>query len=301
MSSAWKVRQIRESVRLRGIRGPGYSGEYQFWCPFCEVKGVYMTNPDDFKGTLRVSGTAQLKDPDTLLSEDVELAPDRGVFNCWRCKTHGVGDFSWIVDVAELPEAGSRAPEHPGPPEDWQRLTGHPRFAPYVAYLRGRGVLQAAIEAGAGACLQGRKYHGRIVVPHLEAGAWRGFVARTIDPENPDRYRTPRGMPRRKMLWNGERLAGAPEIWVVEGVFDALALWPHAVATYGTGVSEEQLQMLSVWPRVVVAFDGEAAEDGRLLAFKLKLRGVASAWCRLPVGEDPGKIGWKVREYLVSG
>lgn len=296
-----RVRAIQESIKLRGLKGPTPGGELNFWCPFCEVKGVPMGDPNALKGCLRVTGKATLRNPETREKEQVELSLANGVFNCWRCHTHGIGDFSWLADGGfDLPKASApKPPEHPGPPESFEKLSGHPRHTLYREYLKGRSVLPAAVAVGAGVCFHG-KYHGRVVIPHIEDGQWRGFVARSLSKtEPPIRYLQPRGMPRRQMLWGSPFVQPRDgTVWVVEGVFDALALFPHAVATYGTGVTDEQLQLLLPYERLVVCFDGEAAAEGKWLAQRLRMRGAQASWCHLPIRQDPGVLGWGVLPYL---
>jgi hypothetical protein len=194
-------------------------------------------------------------------------------------------------------------------------------MAPAVVYLKKRHASEAAVSAGAGYCYAG-KYAGRVVLPvwpedvgprglkTLWLGTprnWAGFTARTIFPDVEPRYLYPPGMNRRATLWNMDTAlqSRAAVIWLVEGVFDALALYPNAIATFGKAVTETQIDWLveefSAVPwhtKLVVCLDGDAWEDGQVLACRLGLRGLAVDWCRLPPGTDPGVLGAAVSKYI---
>ncbi len=242
-----------------------------------------------------------MKDPGTGFKEKVELSPRKGVSNCWRCGAHAVGDFSWLLDGTagdiKPPSAKQARPESMGPPQGFERLSAKDAHAPYLGYLRSRKMLYPAVEARVGVCRTGR-YRGRVIVPHWDGDKWAGFAARAIDPKAEIKYLYPRGMPRRRLVWNLQH--GVEEAWIVEGPFDGLALWPQAWATYGTGVNDEQVDLIvdAAPKRVVVCFDSDAWKTGRWLATRLRLRGLDVSWARLPPGQDPGTMGWTVREHV---
>ena len=123
-----------------------------------------------------------------------------------------------------------------GPPREFVPFVGNAdslALRPYREYVRKRGVLEFAEAVGGGACLDGR-FGGRVLVPHIVSGKWRGFSARAVMPGLEPKYLYPPGMQRRTALWG---LEWAPDdvqpLWVVEGVFDALPLFPYGVATFG--------------------------------------------------------------------
>lgn len=326
---AAEVPEIRRAAAAYGFHGPTSDGNWTTCCPFCLER--VGREDREFKLTIKISGetTPSPKNP-----ERIELSPDFGVWNCYRCHARGFADFRWMesgeapVDFdAPRPEA---APVDLGPPEGFADLAACAssmtmRWAP--AYFAGRGVLDQAIAVGAGACGTGR-YQGRVVVPHRAFvgeggnGPWLGFSARLVAEDPPERsklsrgdrgeiveerrrrpkYLYPRGMDRRTALWG---LPWAPQdgsaLYVVEGVFDALPLWPRALATFGKSVSEEQLDSLARIGRarpVVPCLDGDAWEESQALARMLARRGaVGGRWCKLPPESDPGTLGWLVKDY----
>jgi hypothetical protein len=241
----------------------------------------------------------------------MKLSPDFGVWHCYRCHARGFADFRWMESGEAPVDFQAPKPEAPpvdlGPPAGFADLAScegsmSMRWAP--DYFRARGVLDQARAVGAGACGTGR-FQGRVVVPHLGVvgGPWLGFSARLVKPA-PDRpkYLYPRGMDRRVALWG---LPWAPRddspLYVVEGVFDALPLFPQALATFGKSVSEEQLAILARIGRerpVVPCLDGDAWPESEALARMLARRGaVGGRWCKLPPEADPGTLGWAVLEH----
>lgn len=274
------------------MRGPKARGEYQICCPFCET----AVGKADTKWKLQIN-------------------PAKGVYNCYRCGAAGRGDFSWLVGLQPAdPEAPTEKLDL-GPPESFTPFDSRPPVvaAPYITYLRERRLYDAAVKAQAGFCTEGR-FAGRVVVPHGEWGdggkfLWQGFSARAIYLAMEPKYLYPRGMDRKTSLWGGH-LASTQEIWLVEGVFDALALFPYAVAAFGKNVTDEQLDRLigyasgglSGAAEIYVCLDGDAWEECQALAARLVLRDVERVhWVKLPPGQDPGSLGWKVREYVVRG
>lgn len=269
---------VREAAERHGTRGPNSRGNYSVCCPFCPDRAG---KPDD--------------------AYKLSVHP-RGVFHCYRCGAGGGGDFSWLgaVEAAEPPPAPR---DYLEPPPGFLPLDDGARsLDPFRDYLRRRGVLDAASHVGAGACLAGR-YGGRVVVPMRdESDGWVGFSARAVGQREP-KYLYPPGMDRRASLWGLEwvmRLRDKTSpVYLVEGVFDALPLFPHGLAAFGKEVTDQQLSMLAALRRpVVVCLDGDAWEEGRAVAQRLRMRGAEEvSWARLPPTTDPGSLGWEVKNY----
>jgi DNA primase len=146
-----------------------------------------------------------------------------------------------------------------------------------------------------GAVTTGR-YGGRVIVPIIgQDGAWLWWVGRSWGPsERP--YMYPRGA-RGALLFNHAALlrkTGDP-VYVVEGVFDAMALWPEAVSVLGKP-NELHLEALSAAQRpVAVVLDGDAWQEGQSVAARLRLRGCVAGSVRLAPREDPDEVS---REWL---
>lgn len=218
-----------------------------------------------------------------------------GWYICFKCAVRGRLDGFEDV-VREMVE-----PERPEmkPPEGFYELCrgdgkGAYSLEPARVYLRGRGLTNEGLwaEARLGACIDGF-YASRVVVPVLSPdGEWLGFVARAWTKKADVPYLYPRGMNRRDTLYNHAALLVRTErpVFVVEGVMDALALWPDAVAVLGKP-SDPQVWALADCPRpVVVALDGDAWREGEELALRLQLEGQRAGNVRLPAKMDPDEV-----------
>ena len=173
-------------------------------------------------------------------------------------------------------------------------------------YLAHRGIdPHVAKLARIGGVVSGR-LAGHVVVPVFapivrgvtadrELDQWWGWVARTLYPSpNPYApvYREPAGAPKGTYFYRGEILAieTSSPAFVVEGVFDALPLWPDAVACLGKVVGA-QFSLLCASRRPVVFIpDGDAwrAGDGLMLALRAAV--VRAGCLRLPPKTDPDEI-----------
>lgn len=259
----------REAVASAFARArPSRTGWWRTNCPLC------------------VSKTGKVDKHQSLA---IEAAT--GWYRCWKCGARGRVDGLDDIDDAEPIAPVDDAIE---PPEGWESLEEGGSIAIAAArFMQRRGVRdEACEEARVGVCVRGQ-YRGRVVVPVLarDGRTWRGFVARTFRRDDQRRkYLYPAGMRRGELLYNERRLlASSPDpVLVVEGVFDALPLWPDAVACLGKP-SRRQVELLVECGRpIAVCLDGDAWQEGAALAFRLRVDGVAAGSVRLPPGEDPG-------------
>ncbi|MEX2323688.1 MAG: DNA primase [Acidimicrobiia bacterium] len=159
-----------------------------------------------------------------------------------------------------------------------------------------------AIRAGTGRVFD--RFRGRIMFPIFDVrGDAVGFGARLLDGDGPKYLNSPETPIYRKsqllygLNWAKGEMVRAGNAVVVEGYTDVIALhladMPVAVATCGTALGEEHLDLLRRFTeRVVLMFDADAAGEGasirgfdRSVPGDLDLR-VAS----LPVGRDPADV-----------
>jgi DNA primase len=173
-------------------------------------------------------------------------------------------------------------------------------LAPARAYLTSRGYSRETWEScGIGACYKSY-FDERVVIPIIEEGKWKGFVARDWSGQSVRKYLYPIGMNRSELMWQRHLLSveTSSPILVVEGVFDALPYLGHAVACLGKP-SRKQVEQLKCSRRpLVIVLDGDAWEEGKALSQVLSLSGVKSAYIKLDAGEDPGSVdsGWLLNE-----
>lgn len=232
-----------------------------------------------------------------------------GFYQCFKCAIVGRLDGYEDGDI-EAPEV--ERPEM-RPPQGFYELTrgegkGAESLAPARRFLKKRGLTDEAVwkAAHVGACIEGF-FSDRVVVPVLAPDKeWLGFVARAWVKKHEVPYLYPRGFNRREVLYNhrallpeeydsaaesAARLSGEyPPVFVVEGVLDALALWPHSVAVLGKP-SDPQVFALADSPHpIVVCLDGDAWREGEELAMRLQLEGQRAGSIRLPPKTDPDEV-----------
>lgn len=283
----------RDELVLAAVSGrqPNGKGRIRANCPFCE---------------LRV-GKVDRK-------QCLELRVEIGSWHCYRCGSGGL----LHTNEDELAELASRARSGPGADGDEIVITAPEGFVPVYDpehdfdllascardYVRGRGIPDGvAREARIGAVFEGR-LRGRVVVPILDAGGsvWLGWSARSWRKDAFRKYLYPPGMRRAQILYNHRALHERTDrpVYVVEGVFDALALWPDAVAVLGKP-SHEQREALLAAPRpVVVCLDGDAWRDGAALAARLRFDGQRAGSVRLPPGLDPDEMPRAALDQLAA-
>lgn len=252
---------------------PTRSGYWRTYCPFCEETEGFSTKRNF---TVRVS---------------------TGRYQCWRCAETGV-----IRNLAESQFAGTAAREvempevdNFPPPDAFVALgygegSGRLKYRPARDYLASRGVLWSTVQdCEIGACLSG-KYRGSVVVPVKDRGAWRGYVCRRYRGKG---YLYPAGMRRGSCMFNMDALRGdaaASPIYLVEGCFDALPHYPHAVACLGKPSRDHVDMLRQVKRRLAIVLDADAQREGWALAAQLQLDGVQAQFVKLPSGSDPGDV-----------
>lgn len=283
MSERWE--QVLEAVAGRPVSSTGWARGN---CPFCSLN----RGKED-------------------RSQSLGLHVDSGDFHCFKCFERGIVQHvpEDLETRAKATRVADELQEKISLPEEYLPLWGsktlaHDRPKSARKYLAERRVSeQVALEAEIGVCVSGR-YGGRIIVPIKDRrGELAGFSARCYqrDRQAGPKYLYPPGMNRRELLFNiaalWDRSANDRPVYVVEGVFDALALWPDAVACLGKPSEAQVTQLAEVEDRpIVCALDGDAWREAEALALKLRVRGRRVLWMRLPPKEDPGSRPEFVRE-----
>lgn len=281
------VERIKASANAYGVRGPTHVGEYMLCCPFCPER----RHKEDTKFKLNLRPQAGKK------------GKVFGPWYCYACAAKGGGDLSWLGPGMVADPNAPKPGDWSEPPEGFARLdTKSIVLKPFIDYLDKRGVLEQAKAVGAGACIKG-KYGGRVVIPLKKAGVWVGFSARAIWPGIEPKYRYPAGMDRKGSLWGADWVPHLKDkqapLYLVEGVFDALPLYPFGIASFGKNVTDEQLTMLvGLGHPIIVALDGDAWVECRNVAARLALREADVQWARLPPGEDPGTLKFDLSKYV---
>jgi hypothetical protein len=97
----------------------------------------------------------------------------------------------------------------------------------------------------------------RVVFPVYENNKLIFYAARAINPDNPIRWLNSKGSSFHP-VWNLENVRD--EIWIFEGIFDAVRVWPKGVAIFGLNMHDEQIRkILDKNPyKIVVVLDDDS-------------------------------------------
>lgn len=194
-------------------------------------------------------------------------------------------------------------------PDEFIPARADHRWADLPPYFRERGIgPKKATRHGIGWCEDGY-FRNRLVVPVTSEGEVAFFVARYMKKKPPlcrgrflpckacggtDEHKRlkktlyPRGAKPGHYLYNYDRARSSPVVRIVEGVLDAVHVGRTAVATFGTSLSQYQLELLmrSAASEIVIMWDRDAIDKARALALRL-----ADLWrvrvVELPDDRDP--------------
>jgi DNA primase len=139
-------------------------------------------------------------------------------------------------------------------------------------------------------------FYRRIVFPCLDRSHPVNLYGRSINGAAPHRF-----LPRPKGgLFSWSTIGTAPEVILVEGLFDLAVLWQagfiNTTCAFGTHLTQAQFLQLSDRPdrRVFIAFDsdpnGAGQQAAQVLAQRLEHTGVLTHIIELPGGHDPNSF-----------
>jgi hypothetical protein len=197
-------------------------------------------------------------------------------------------------------------------PDEFIAARGDGKRSDLPSYFAERGIgPKKAHRYGLGWCEQGY-FKNRMVVPVTSDGKVVFFVARYMRAKLPlcqgrdlpckrcggtDEHKRvkktvyPKGSKPGRYLFNYDRARKEPVIRIVEGALDAIHVGKSAVATFGTQLSQYQLELLmrSSASEIIIMWDPDAYDKARELADRL-----SDLWAvrvvKLPEGKDPDEI-----------
>ncbi len=169
-------------------------------------------------------------------------------------------------------------------------LSGTGREAPYLSYLRGRGLTDRTVALYRMGYVDSGFLSGRVVVPSFDSlGSINFWSARSIDPDEHLRYRLP--LATKDIVSNEHMVDWTRPVYIVEGIFDEVAIGPQAIALYGKTPLPLLMQRLVEHrpPIVHVCLDSDARVESRRLAQRLLGYDIR---CSLPGirGKDPASV-----------
>ncbi len=276
---SWDEDEQERVLRALSGRRPNARGWVRADCPFCADE----TGKPDRKQCLGVSA--------------------RGFGRCFRCGASGWLDEELIPDALRAVTVERALLDEQQPmelPEGFLCLYEEPALSSMAcraprAYLEKERGLSALVlrDAGVGVTFTDAKAHNRIVIPIWSPGGdLLGWSARPWCGAPTRKYLYPSGMRRTDVIYNHAALHVQTDtpIAIVEGCFDALALWPDGAALLGSTTREQVEALLSARRPVAIVFDGDAWEKARQLAARLRFEGVVAGDVRLDPGLDPDDV-----------
>lgn len=284
----------------------GVDEEVRICCPFCK----------DVLGR-----------PDTKHHLYVNLAKD--LFICYRCDTRGhvsrllgPGDGTdpltedWhakVLSLLEPPEESGTAPRSGTDSEEARLPGGTTPVRPgslAARYLAARGITPFTIQRYG---MRDWPEAHRVVIPTVRDGTVEFWVARSYVGDEP-KYLNPNhrihgGSLRRNVLFGYDQARGQKQVILTEGVFSALAIGPHAVASFGKVVTDAQIRLLASLRAedYVVALDADAAREAWAVAERIHERVPPRAsvrvvsWEGLPPESDPAEVDPDVIQERIRG
>jgi len=211
----------------------------------------------------------------------------RRYFHCWRC--------GWKPTVAVLRELGWEAEEA------WRIFRQAKSARPYHQIEReekDRTLQEIKLPAGSGPLSkaarrylirrrflpnrlekiwqlrstgpEGGKYKYRIIIPVFMDGRLLSFQARDYTGKASIPYLAPPNSQIKRLIYGWDYVMDGSAV-VVEGVTDAWRIGPGAVATFGTGWTPEQRNILGTLRKALIAFDPEPQAQDRALRLAAEL------------------------------
>lgn len=101
-----------------------------------------------------------------------------------------------------------------------------------------------------------------LVFPVFQAGELVGWQLRYVNPKS-KKFKYLHVFPKGNYLYNYDNAKKYETVVVVEGVKKAWK-FPNAVATFGKGISEKQIQLLQEWKHIIFLYDGEDATQSKI-------------------------------------
>lgn len=237
--------------------------------------------------------------------------PSNDRFNCWVCGFHGgslavlmvpgsneIREYLESRPLAESVVGSSASDEKPRcctMPDGFTpfRLSGTISEAPYLSYLIKRGVTEQAIMLYRLGYVESGDIGGRVVVPSFDAlGSINFWSARTIWNDVRPTYKLPHAT--KNIVSNEHMIDWTSPVYLVEGIFDEMAIGPQAVSLYGKFMQSLLAKRLVERrpPTVYVCLDTDARREAMGLMKKLVGYDISCAIVDLSA-KDPGSMKQK--------
>lgn len=172
-------------------------------------------------------------------------------------------------------------------------LRGSVHEAPYHRYLIDRGIDEHTIGLYRMGYVDTGEMAGRVVVPSFDAfGMINFWSARTIWKDRQPTYKLPDAS--KNVISNEHMVDWTEPVYLVEGIFDEMAIGAQAISLYGKFMQPLLAKRLVEHrpPVVYVCLDIDARTEAMNLMHKLVGYDIICAIVDLP-GKDPGSLGFE--------
>ena len=247
-------------------------------------------------------------------SNHLGFSEETGACACWRCGNHSTSEAIHILTGLDWQNiqtsylTGGAAPYHKNdqsaaPPLFLSLPPGtHAMNQAHRKYLEDRLFDPDKLEREYD--LQGTgmlgPYKFRIIIPIKLNGKLVSYQGRDYTGKAKLRYKTCKAedevVCHKHTLYDIDRAGN--DIVVVEGVTDVWRLGKGAVATFGTGFTQEQILKLASFRRVFIMLDPDAAERADKLAKAVS--GLGPDVEVVGIGCDPGDLPQDEADYLMK-
>lgn len=171
------------------------------------------------------------------------------------------------------------------------RLSGERDEAPYLTYLRNRGISDRTLVLYRMGYVDSGLLGGRVVVPSFDFnGSVNFWSARSIHPGVTPSYKLP--LASKDVVSNEHMVDWSKPVYLVEGIFDEIAVGPQGIALYGKFLQPRLATALVQKrpPMVHVCLDSDARMEAMVLMRRLVGYDLPCSLLDLR-GKDPGAVG----------
>lgn len=215
------------------------------------------------------------------------------------------GEYLSERPIGTQPAVDDELPPCSSLPEGYRpfALGGTRDEAPYLTYLRSRGVTDHTVALYRMGYVDDGHLRRRVVIPSFDQQGMLNFwSARSIDiadPRDTFRYRLP--VASKDIVSNEHMVDWSRPVHLVEGIFDEIALGPQAIALYGKFLPPTLALRLVERrpPSVSICLDSDALPEARGLMRRIIGYDIPCSLVRFD-GKDPSAIDRSVIEGAIG-
>jgi len=170
-------------------------------------------------------------------------------------------------------------------------LSSTPKSSLYLSYLMNRGLSERDMALYRIGYADIGEYSGRIIIPSFDAhGMVNFFSARTVHDKVIPSYLLPDSS--KDIISNEHMVDWTKPVYLVEGIFDEIAIGPQAIALYGKFLQQAlALRLVERKPPIIyVCLDNDARKQALQLMKRLIGYDLVCSLLDLD-GKDPSSVG----------